>query len=278
VSYKRSVVTFVDILGFSDLVERSSYSDVDEMLDAMSKTTGQPVGDIGKRTAVLTFSDSVIRARPLEEETVYDALLHEVQDLATAQWALLEFGVLIRGGTTVGDIHMDARRAFGRGFIRAYRLESSLASAPRIVIDPAVIEQVREHLRAVGSRTRKRDLIEDLKSHLRLGDDGIWFIDYIKSVSLLNDPQYVRSTLSSMRDFIIGKAASFSEDSLILPKYLWLIRYHNQSVGRLFSDGKELRIKSSDVPAADELLKPVRLSATVPKRRSDVTIQTRTGS
>lgn len=257
--YTRSVVTFVDILGFSEMVDGGTFSDIDEMLDAMGKTTGQPVGDLGRLTAILSFSDSVIRARSLERESLYDALLQEVQDLATAQWTLLDFGMLIRGGTTVGEIHMDERRAFGPGFIRAYRLESSLAGAPRIVIDPAVIAKVREHLRSVGSRTTKRGLIEDLKSHLRLGDDGIRFIDYINSVSLLNEAEYVRDTLASMRGFIVGRASALPQSSLILPKYLWLIRYHNQSVARLFPGQRELRITSADVPAADELLKPARL-------------------
>ncbi|MBW6528975.1 hypothetical protein KZ813_19215 [Sphingomonas sp. RHCKR7] len=258
-AYRQSVVTFVDILGFSKIVEKGPFAQIDEMLDAMGKTAAQPVGEVGKLTSILSFSDSVIRARSLEGETVYDALLQEVQDLATAQWTLVEFGMLIRGGTTVGDIHMDERRAFGPAFIRAYTLESSLAGAPRIVIDPAVVERIREHLHSVGSRAKKRTLIEDLKSHLHLGDDGIWFIDYIKSVSLLNDADYVRETLFLMREFIIESALREQSDSLILPKYLWLIRYHNLSVGRLFDGERGLRITSADVPAADELLKPLLL-------------------
>ncbi|NIJ22056.1 hypothetical protein FHS95_003767 [Sphingomonas naasensis] len=266
--YKRSVATFVDILGFAEIVgdgEGNDAANVDDLLDALDKTAGQPVGEVGAKTSVLTFSDSVIRSRPLDGESIYDALLAEVQDLATAQWTLLEAGVLIRGGTTVGDMVLDERRAFGPAFVRAYRLESGLANAPRIVIDPAVIEQVRGHLKAVPSRSTKRNLIEDLKSHLRLGDDGIWFIDYIKSVSLMNEAAYVRDALGTMRAFIIDKAESLPPSSLILPKYLWLIRYHNQSVGRVFPSARELKIRSSDVPAADELLKPIRIKK--PPRR-----------
>lgn len=255
-AYQRSVVTFVDILGFSDLVERLCADEVTEMLDAIGATAAQSVGAEDQKTGVLSFSDSVIRSRPIATETVYDALLHEIQQLATAQWTLLEFGMLIRGGTTVGEISLEGGRAFGPAFIRAYRLEFSLAGSPRIVIDPTVIESIRRHLRTIASRGRKRSAIADLKNHIRLGDDGIWFVDYMSSITLMNDRAYVLSALVGMREFIIGEVHKLSPNSLVLAKHLWLIRYHNQSVRRLFPEQPALIIRSADVPEADELLKP----------------------
>lgn len=254
-AYVRSVVTFVDILGFADLVRNGTEADVVERLDAMSETAAKPVGLDAHLTTVVSFSDSVIRVRPVEPETVYDALVHEIQDLAAAQWSLLEFGMLIRGGTTVGPVFAGEGRVFGPGFVQAYRLESSLAVSPRIVIDPGIIETIRDHLRGAGTVSTRAELITGLRDHVRLGDDGVWFIDYINSVSIVAGGDFVRNGLPAIREFIIEAAQEFSGQPLILPKYLWQIRYFNSSVKRLFPADRNLKIRAADVPASDEFLK-----------------------
>lgn len=258
-AYSNSVVTFVDILGFADLVRTESAEEVADRLDALGETAAKPVGREGHLTSVVSFSDSVIRVRPVETEAIYDALLHEIQDLAAAQWTLLEFGMLIRGGTTVGMVSAGAGRVFGPGFVQAYRLESSLAVSPRIVIDPGVIATIRNHLRGASTVGAKTELLTELRDHVRLGDDGVWYVDYINSVSIVTDRQFVRNGLPGIRDFIVEAALQFSDQPLILPKYLWQIRYFNKSVARLFPDDQHLKIRATDVPAADEFLKPNRV-------------------
>lgn len=258
--YRNSVVTFLDILGFREIIKTSDASAVSEMLDAIGETAASPVGVDGDLTHVISFSDSVIRARPTGKEPAYDALLHEIQDLAASQWSLMEFGILVRGGITIGDVATSEGRAFGPAFVRAYDLESSLASSPRIIVDPIVIEHIREHVGNVSGKAQKRSIIEELKRHIRLGGDGLWFVDYLASVSItMGDPQEVESAMLRFKDSIVAKANALHTDSLVLPKLLWLIRYHNTSAKRLFPSNSILRIKNSDVPLSDELLKPVLL-------------------
>ncbi len=257
--YQHSVVTFVDILGFADLVRREGPDEIVEMMDAMNETAASPVGVDGLRTSVVTFSDSVIRARPIGPESLYEALLHEIQDLATAQWTLLEFGLLIRGGTTVGDVSVAEGRAFGPGFVQAYRLESSLASSPRIILDPGVVQRIRGYLRGVGGGA-KTELITGMRDHIRLGDDGVWFVDYINSVRIVSGADLVRAGLPGIRDFIIRQAQRFADEPLILPKYLWQIRYYNQSIDRYFPEDRAIKIRASDVPASDQFRRPRAVS------------------
>lgn len=264
--YEPSVVTFVDILGFADLVRDQSAEEIADMLDAIGETAARPLDNEENATSVVSFSDSVIRARPVGPETIYDALLHEIQDLAASQWQLLEIGMLIRGGTTVGDVSMAEGRAFGPAFVRAYRLESSLAISPRIVIDPGVIESIRGHLSAATTGRGRTELIAGLRDHIRLGDDGVWFVDYVNSVHITAGSDFVRDGLIAMRDFVIEAARKFEKQPLILPKYLWQIRYHNQSARRLFPKDPKLRIKAVDVPASDEFLKPPRLKTSRARR------------
>lgn len=118
-AYKRSVVTFLDVLGFRHIVESEKTPKITTMLDHLTQMAAEPVGPAGEDTEVLSFSDSVVRVRPVESSSVYDALLYEVQDIAAAQWSLLEAGMLIRGGVTVGDVATGPGRVFGPAFIRA---------------------------------------------------------------------------------------------------------------------------------------------------------------
>lgn len=103
--------------------------------------------------------------------------------------------MLIRGGTTIGDVSVADGRAFGPASVQAYRLESSLAVSPRIVIDPGVIQSIREHLRGAQAAGAKTEMIAVLREHVRLGDDGLWFIDYINSVCFVAGEELVREGL-----------------------------------------------------------------------------------
>lgn len=254
--YRKSVITFLDILGFQEIVNSYGADDISKMLDAVSEVAGNALQPGGERTEILSFSDSIIRMRPTKDGDFIENLIHEVRDLAWAQWSLMEHGILVRGGTTIGEVLSAPGRAFGPGFVRAYKLESSLAGAPRIVIDPAVVENIRAQLRTMQSEDRERT-INLLRIHLRHGDDGLWCIDYIASVTsrMDQDPGECVCALQRFRNTIIAKTNGIKSDSLVLPKYLWLIRYHNASVARLFSSEPSLKIRITDVPASDEFLK-----------------------
>lgn len=252
-AYRQSIVTFLDILGFRNIVRDQGFDDIQTMLDLV----GEAAGLAEKSTKVLSFSDSIIRARHTNQNTMFEDLLYEVKSLAQAQWALLEHGILVRGGVTVGKVAIGPGRAFGPAFVRAYDLESSLAGAPRIVLDPAVVQTIREVLRLQSGRTKIHRMITDLKCHVRLGEDGLWAVDYIGSIAstIKDQPEFIK-TLLRYRNTIISKANALDATSPILPKFLWLIRYHNARSKELLPTATGLKIKSSDVPASDELLKP----------------------
>lgn len=266
-TYKTAVVTFLDILGFRKIVATQNQEEIASILDAIAETAATPVGLGSEQTEVLSFSDSVIRVRATQPSMSFEDLLHEVQDLAVAQWSLLELGILVRGGTTIGKVATGPGRAYGPAFVRAYDLESSLAGAPRIVIDPAVVENVRQHVKGLPNRQAKREAIDSFKQNIRLGEDGLWYVDYLSSVShFMQDKTYVHNSLFRFKNIIIEKANREGSTSAVLPKYLWLIRYHNLTVKKLEPKNNNLKIKSSDVPASDELLRPLLLAPSKQQR------------
>lgn len=257
--YQYSAVTFLDILGFRKITSTVPPSDITAMLDAISKTAGKPIGEAGDHTQVLSFSDSIIRVRPADANSPFEALLFEVQDLAVAQWSLLETGILVRGGCTIGDVAASPGRAFGPAFVRAYDLETSLASAPRIIIDPLIIERLRQAITALPKTSQRLQVIDELRQQIRLGSDGLWFVDFLSSVpNVMKSESDIVEALCSIRRVILNEVAKLSPEptSLVLPKLLWLIRYFNASCKRLYPERSELKIVRREVPASDELLRP----------------------
>ncbi|MDL2236413.1 hypothetical protein LJC56_01055 [Christensenellaceae bacterium OttesenSCG-928-K19] len=151
-----AVVTFIDILGFKNLVEHKSDGEMVEILDLFHQHNSEnplsryeistPIVDNLISLKTVYFSDSVVRIRYVSDWGVkypsdghYMVLLEkELMLLAEIQAALLKRGILIRGGITIGEIYYDeeAKHLFGKAMNRAYELESTLANYPRIVIDP----------------------------------------------------------------------------------------------------------------------------------------------
>lgn len=70
-AYEQSIVTFLDILGFRDLVMNADPGKVNEKLQALekfAKPTGKPAGDPDEtdEPTVLQFSDTIVRIRRTE--------------------------------------------------------------------------------------------------------------------------------------------------------------------------------------------------------------------
>lgn len=113
-AYQLAVVTFLDIMGFSTIVRDRTAAEIDRMLDAVSSAAAKSdviVGAGDNKTDILSFSDSVIRARPYGGGIRESTLIHELEDLAAAQWQLTAEGILIRGGMTTGPMSSGTTRS-----------------------------------------------------------------------------------------------------------------------------------------------------------------------
>ena len=106
--YRRSVVTFLDILGFHELIHKQP-EEVGKLLTRLRQHTKPD-----DKTALLlemqfqTFSDCTVRAVPLDSESnakfPTGILFYELINLVHAQYRLLYDGYFMRGGVTIGDI------------------------------------------------------------------------------------------------------------------------------------------------------------------------------
>lgn len=253
--YRQQVVTFLDIMGFRNIVGMKSADEISEILDRTLASAATPSVAGEADTSMISFSDSIVRARPCSKDLA-SALFHEIGELARAQWTLMNRGILVRGGITAGKVLMQPGRAFGPAFIKAYDLESSWAKGPRILVDPEIIMALRSQAKAKG-----RDgsaLITRARELLAHDADGLWFVDYIKVALEFTTPHDHRSAMLAHRDEIMRVANALKPSSPVLPKYLWLIRYFNKSAKELHHGDKSLEIKRTDVPSSDRLLLPLR--------------------
>ena len=238
VSYRQAIVTFVDILGFREIVSSRPVSDVRRivrLVQHFARPGGQEARDLSDDevpwTRTFAFSDSIIRIRPFDRNFREGALFSEVISLVHMQADLADVGVFVRGGLTTGNVFFEDNAIFGPAFVRAYDLESQFANVPRVVVDPLVFEELRSNPELRAEHHDLEDEIHYLRHLLSRSDDGIWFVDYLRAIQReLDEPDYYPTFLEHHRDFIIRNSAAVSGHSRALQKYLWLANYHNDVV------------------------------------------------
>jgi hypothetical protein len=100
--YRRALVTFIDILGFRELVASRSPSEVREIIRQVQSFGTQADHDLDEEvsddevnwTRTFAFSDSIIRIRPFDSDFRAGALFQETLALVHMQGELADLGVL----------------------------------------------------------------------------------------------------------------------------------------------------------------------------------------
>lgn len=243
--YIDALVTFVDILGFKDIVGKEEPENILEILKQVSCFNSSDCEVSGETEArAVQFSDSIIRVRPVGPEHDYGVLFHEVNDLVCLQGELIHQGVLIRGGVAIGKVYLEGNTIFGPAFNRAYELESRFANYPRIVLDHEIFEN--DHLHS--KHNSYEDEVGYLKSQLRQDGDGLYFIDYLKAfLSEIDNPNDMPVFIKKCKELILENIKMTRQQPSIRLKYLWLAKYYNEVVSQ-GKGGSKYLISSADCP------------------------------
>lgn len=227
--YRERVVAFVDILGFSRMVESvDPLDDADRILDSLEAALDEGVmgtweyrqeQDEGQFT-IRMFSDCIV----VSGDPTYDGCLTVIGRLANVQKAMIRRGLLLRGAVTTGRHYESSRLLFSEGLVRAYRLEVDAARYPRIIVDAPVVPRFFQN----------KDPI--LANQLLLRDsDGQVFIHYLTiwlPESSYREEQF-RRDLQKQRDLIEDGWRRSPANASIMRKLAWLQRYHNYKVNTL---------------------------------------------
>lgn len=239
VRYNNSVVAYLDILGFRDLVKRSRAGEISRLIRIVSREI-KPFSSFAKRAEIKfqTFSDLTVIAVPVRLSSTFalldSALSFVVQHLGFAQSQLIDEGIVIRGSITVGDIVRSHGQLYGPALIRAYDLERREAIYPRIIVDELALSLAR----------REKKTVNNVWRYLRKEKEGFAYVDYlrIRIAELDEVPQWL-DFLGRHKTFIEQCLGRFLLNEKLTQKYLWLSSYHNAVVDEIAAGEDDLDLK-----------------------------------
>ena len=229
----KSVVAFVDILGFSKAVcEATDDGTADELLQRFTYFIREwrralsiySQDDEGRRTwEVRVLSDSMVISHPIQLQELggdfeMGALLAQISFL---QLGAISHGFFMRGALAVGDMFVDRDIIFGAPLVHAHRAESCLADTPRILLTDSATEFV---LSRVGPNPTAhspyfRKILRD--------EDGRPFINYLDSSYQTSGEGPILDLIEEHREATVKALERFGNDPDIRPKYNWVAKYHN---------------------------------------------------
>lgn len=238
--YRRSLFTFIDILGFREISQKSKPEDIKSLLEIF-KRNAMPNEQIASdmEMSFLTFSDCTIRIVPIESTSnqrfASGILWNELWSLVHLQAEMVRKECFIRGGLTIDDIYVDNSMVFGPAIIKAYSLESEFAVYPRIVVDPEVFALFERE--PLLKRHDTEIEWEYLMQLIRRDSDGLYFVDYVSGIlSEFDDEGMEFVFLGQHKAAILKNAVAHKGLNKIAAKYLWLANYHNTVVKEISPD------------------------------------------
>ncbi|HKG38781.1 MAG TPA: hypothetical protein VKB25_07310 [Conexibacter sp.] len=138
---------------------------------------------------------------------------------------LVSDGFFVRGGLSLGSLHVSDHVLFGPALVEAYDLESRAAVHPRIVLSRPAAETQRGT--AGGSM-------------LMCDDDGQTFVDYLGAT--FQEPEDPYPVLQGHRDTVVDRLHVTRRRKRQWEKYRWLAEYHNAVMRRQLPKAGELLI------------------------------------
>lgn len=233
--YQDSLAAFVDILGFDNdarhIETPEDFARVSGLLLSFKETATAFNHDrsLFNRLEMTAMSDSVVVSMPYNDPICAMALiitLHGMQyDLVATPHRRL-----LRGFLTRGRLYHHDGTVFGEGYSKAYEYQGKVGHAPRIVLDPVVVQDAEEKVQAYRGTQKMGHVFNYLRQD---PSDGLYFIDYLRP--LKNRPQsYYDRTIEEhggIDRFINENLVKYRNDLKIRRKYEWLRWYFSVSCG-----------------------------------------------
>lgn len=193
---KNGLFAFIDLLGFSERVQRIR---TDQDLRKLDDDVGFVQGEfehkssdeivrksqkiVGKR--VLAFSDCVVISVPLRSDLTklqgtFDVLMSELTSFAIAQGDCVQRGIFLRGGVDLGYWFHRRDTLISPAMVNAYGLEHE-ACVPMIAITPALRRYLSKHPDRGYYNKNIEPFSKIFKQYRKLPNGQThWFINYLR--------------------------------------------------------------------------------------------------
>jgi hypothetical protein len=228
--YGNYLVAFIDILGFSGIIEKSTDEPeyFEQILEALKLIEHVVAHNEGKKERedssfkMTQFSDSLVISCP----NTRLALFPMIMNLNFIQKVLANVGVMVRGGLTSGLLYHEGNIVFGPAFIKAYELESKKAVYPRIIIDPALLDGSANPA-PIGDPIDEAYLYVNKKGTLKQDADGYYYVDFLGGY--FSEPK-VAEKLEKTISYQLSQLVGDDEKTIrIRAKLEWMLDYINKS-------------------------------------------------
>lgn len=238
---KRSLVAFVDILGYRTLINDAQANGTSQSLlirlhEALSKASrylneldekGEPYLtpslQLNKdRYKIRTFTDNIVIGYPIHDdaESEFGSMS---SNLAFFQLEMSNRGFFVRGAITIGDLYIDDLVVFGKGLLDSYEGESKHARDPRVILTKSAKEAIMQHVGYYSNPSHSPQASELYKDA-----DGQFFLNYLDSIMIAEDehgPFF--DMLEKHKAAVEEKLNSHRDQPAYWAKYAWSANYHN---------------------------------------------------
>ena len=228
---KRSVCVFFDVLGFRQTTEDAIYKgNPDKFLGRFQRVLVREIIAFRRKFKALdwkyrVFTDNIVLAAPVFDDGEDEfGMLHDA--LCRCQLEMAAEGFFVRGGVSVGGLHMDEYVIWGPALLEAYDLESKHALFPRIVLSEDMVAMVRKHIGYYDDPSTAPQ-----NSALLMDPDGKSFLNYLDA-ALIDAPATRHWHLVISHKAKIEAALNKHRGNpRIWDKYYWCATYHNYFCG-----------------------------------------------
>ncbi len=151
------------------------------------------------------FSDSIVISFKINKIETLQFIINSILNTLVE---ILEYGIIVRGGVSMGKLIHEKDIAFGPAFIEAYHLESKDAKYPRIIFSKELV-QTYDICRFDG-------LEQDF--------DGYYYLDYFNLQNFEyyggNPTEDIVNHLRNLEKTIISGLKN--DDEMVVEKYFWM--------------------------------------------------------
>jgi hypothetical protein len=256
-AYDIGLLTYLDVLGFSDLIDESkadpsAIEKIARILQTFEKQFtggGRVIIDQNNRPKNVShywnFSDLMVRLTMFDEpEDLVQYLNWELLNLAHRQMAAVSEGIVLRGAVTLDGIYHRDRLIFGPALVKGYLMERDLAVYPRVVVDDKLLKKVYASYPKTASRL--------WPEYLTTGEDGLEFVDYLTGTFMdkysgrVHSPTSTRDILTSHKQAVLDKMKELNnKDPKRRAKAWWMWNYHNRCIDKI----RSLRLPDEEMEA-----------------------------